>query len=61
MTDLGQRQHPTDGARRTAPQPTRAPGLDRESAGALQRDVLAKMFSEFSHERMLTPEPCGDG
>ena len=61
MTDLVERQHPTDGARRTAPHPTRAPGLDRETARALQRDVLAKMFSEFSHERMLTPEPCGDG
>ena len=61
MTDLVERQHPTDGARRTAPHPTRAPSLDRETARALQRDVLAKMFSEFSHERMLTPEPCGDG
>ena len=61
MTDLVERQHPTDGARRTAPHPTRAPSLDRETARALQRDVLAKMFCEFSHERMLTPEPCGDG
>ncbi|WP_112234986.1 IucA/IucC family siderophore biosynthesis protein [Kocuria sp. BT304] len=61
MTDLGQRQHPTDGARRTAPHPTRAPGLNREAARALQRDVLAKMFSEFSHERLLSPVPHGAG
>ncbi|WHF23083.1 hypothetical protein QJS66_01395 [Kocuria rhizophila] len=30
MTDLVAAGTPTDGARRTAPHPTRAPGLDRE-------------------------------
>ncbi|RKQ36557.1 IucA/IucC family protein [Kocuria tytonis] len=51
----------TGRATSAAPRPTPAPGLDREAARALQRDVLAKMFSEFSHERLLTPEPSGAG
>ncbi|MDO4918464.1 IucA/IucC family siderophore biosynthesis protein [Kocuria sp.] len=45
----------------SAPRPTAAPALDPEDSRALQRDVLAKMFSEFSHERMLHPEPSGEG
>ncbi|MCT1723207.1 siderophore biosynthesis protein [Kocuria marina] len=41
--------------------PTPEPRLDRRAARRLQRDVLAKMFSEFSHERLLHPAPHGDG
>ena len=62
------REHPAsderaggDRAASSAARPTPAPALDRETARALERDVLAKMFSEFSHERMLRPEPSGAG
>ena len=41
--------------------PTPAPALDPEAARGLQRDVLAKMLSEFSHERLLHPVPHGRG
>ncbi|MBX7556281.1 hypothetical protein K1Y78_52560, partial [Streptomyces sp. tea 10] len=41
--------------------PTPEPRLDRRAARRLQQDVLAKMFSEFSHERLLHPAPHGDG
>lgn len=61
MSGATEPQDTTHELRHATPVPTEAPALSREHAQALQRDVLAKMFSEFSHERMLTPEPCGDG
>ena len=55
-------RHPEgEHAAASAVRPTPAPALDRETARVLERDVLAKMFSEFSHERLLRPEPSGAG
>ena len=41
--------------------PTPVPGLDARATHELHRAVLAKLFSEFTHERMLSPLPDGDG
>lgn len=41
--------------------PTAPPELTAAATDALHRAVLAKLFSEFTHERMLSPQPDGDG
>ena len=41
--------------------PTAPPELTAAATDALHRAVLAKLFSEFTHERMLNPRPDGDG
>ncbi|GAA2981769.1 siderophore synthetase component [Microbacterium terrae] len=40
--------------------PTPAPHLTPEAIEAAQRHLVAKAIAEFSHERMLSPEPFGD-
>lgn len=41
--------------------PTAVPPLSPGARENLHRSVLAKLFSEFSHERLLSPHPDGDG
>lgn len=41
--------------------PTPVPRLTHEATEELHRAVLAKLFSEFTHERLLAPEPDADG
>ncbi|NHU84242.1 siderophore biosynthesis protein [Kocuria sp. JC486] len=40
---------------------TPAPDLDPHTVDHLQRAMLAKMFAEFTHERILRPRPFRDG